>query len=76
MYELADGVIEFMRIIIKLDVEIPKLVEDEFFSLPVLEEEQCNKVLVIELDKFFSGKPWMIVILLLAKIEFQHKFMH
>lgn len=34
--ELADGVIEFLRIFIKIDIEVSKLVEDKFFPLPVL----------------------------------------
>ena len=54
--KLSNGVIEFVRIAIQVDVEVSKLIENELLSLPVLKEKQRNEVFIAEIHQLLCSK--------------------
>lgn len=42
MNELANSLIEFLRVLIEIYIKISKLIEYKLFSLSVFKEEKCN----------------------------------
>lgn len=74
--ELPDGIVEFVRIAKEVDIEVPELVEDELFPLPILQEKQSNQVLVAEIHEFLSGKTRTVTMFLLTEVLNKHKLVH